>query len=110
MTTHELSRALRDKIPARMACDWDNDGIMCLPDPDRTVKTGYAGDLLSWVMGRAEPDCVWLTIMSNANVCAVAVLADVGNMEPERKSRCPLELEPEQVLALRCFLINQKED
>ena len=50
----------------------------CMPDPDRTVKTGYAGDLLSWVMGRAEPDCVWLTIMSNANVCAVAVLADVA--------------------------------
>jgi dinuclear metal center YbgI/SA1388 family protein len=38
MTTHELSRALRDKIPAHMACDWDNDGIMCLPDPDRTVQ------------------------------------------------------------------------
>lgn len=27
---------------------------------------------------------------------ALAILADVGNMEPERKSRCPLELEPEQ--------------
>ena len=37
MTTLELSRALRDKIPARMACDWDNDGIMCLPDEERTV-------------------------------------------------------------------------
>ena len=37
MTTLELSRALRDKIPARMACDWDNDGIMCLPEPDRTI-------------------------------------------------------------------------
>lgn len=38
MTTFELSRALRDKIPAHMACDWDNDGIMCLPDAARTVK------------------------------------------------------------------------
>ena len=39
---------------------------------------GYAGDLLSWVMGRArEGDC-WITIMSNQNVAAVAVLAEVG--------------------------------
>lgn len=37
MTTQELSRALRDRIPACMACDWDNDGIMCLPDPERTA-------------------------------------------------------------------------
>ena len=37
MTASELSRALRDNIPACMACDWDNDGEMCLPDPDRAV-------------------------------------------------------------------------
>ena len=49
-----------------------------LPDPDRPVTGGYAGDLLSWVMGRArEGDC-WITIMSNQNVAAVAVLAEVG--------------------------------
>ena len=47
-------------------------------DPERAVTGGYAGDFLSWVMGRAEPDCAWLTIMSNVNVCAVAVLADVA--------------------------------
>ena len=38
MTTFELSRALRDRIPAHMACDWDNDGTMCLPDPDRATR------------------------------------------------------------------------
>lgn len=38
MTAYELSCALRDKIPACMACDWDNDGIMCLPEPARTVR------------------------------------------------------------------------
>lgn len=37
MTVSELYRALRDKIPAAMACEWDNDGAMCLPDPDRPV-------------------------------------------------------------------------
>ena len=50
----------------------------CLPDPDREVENGYAGDLLSWVMGRATPGSAWLTVMSNANVCAVAVMADIS--------------------------------
>ncbi|MBQ6679314.1 MAG: hypothetical protein IJM76_04755 [Lachnospiraceae bacterium] len=36
------------------------------------------GDLLSWVMGRACADAAWITIMSNQNVAAVAVLADVS--------------------------------
>lgn len=52
--------------------------VFHLPDPERPVAGGYSGDLLSWVMGRATPDCVWLTIMSGINVCAVAVLADVS--------------------------------
>ncbi|MDL2273227.1 hypothetical protein LJC34_01545 [Oscillospiraceae bacterium OttesenSCG-928-G22] len=47
-------------------------------DPERAVASGYVGDLLSWVMGRAAPDSAWITIMSNQNVAAVAVLADVS--------------------------------
>ena len=49
-----------------------------MPDPEREVAGGYAGDLLSWVMGRAQADCAWITIMSNVNVLAVASLADVA--------------------------------
>lgn len=49
-----------------------------LSDPDRTVSGCYIGDLLSWVMGRAEADNVWVTIMSNINTVAVASLADVS--------------------------------
>ena len=51
---------------------------ICLPNADREVSGGYAGDLLSWVMGRAPADCAWVTIMSNINVIAVASLADVA--------------------------------
>ena len=49
-----------------------------LEAPDRPVTGGYAGDLLSWVLGRAGRDCAWLTIMSNQNVAAVALMADVA--------------------------------
>ena len=52
--------------------------VFHMADPDRTVTGGYAGDLLSWVMGRAGQDCAWLTIMSNQNVAAVALMADVA--------------------------------
>lgn len=45
---------------------------------DRPVTGGYAGDLLSWVMGRAPAGGVWVTIMSNVNVAAVAHLSEVA--------------------------------
>ena len=45
---------------------------------DRLVTGGYCGDLLSWVMGRAKEDDVWITVMGNLNAIAVAVLADVS--------------------------------
>lgn len=39
------------------------------------VSGGYCGDLLSWVMGRAQEGEAWITIMSNPNVAAVAMLS-----------------------------------
>ncbi len=51
---------------------------LCLPDPDREINGVYIGDLLSWVMGRADTDNIWITIMSNLNVIAVASLSDVS--------------------------------
>ena len=50
--------------------------VACMPDGDREVMGGYAGDLLSWVMGRAKSGDAWVTIMSNVNIVAVATLAD----------------------------------
>ena len=52
--------------------------IICAPSPDREINGVYIGDLLSWVMGKAEADNVWITIMSNINIAAVATLADVS--------------------------------
>ena len=51
---------------------------LVLPAPDREIDGAYIGDLLSWVMGRAKAGALWLTIMSNVNVLAVASLADVS--------------------------------
>lgn len=47
-------------------------------DLDREITDCYIGDLLSWVMGRAGEDSIWLTVMGNINSIAVATLADVS--------------------------------
>ena len=45
---------------------------------DREITGCYAGDLLSWVMARAESGDVWLTVMGNVNAVAVASLTDAA--------------------------------
>ena len=49
-----------------------------LPNGVREINGVYIGDLLSWVMGKAQTDNAWITIMSNINVVAVASLTDVA--------------------------------
>ena len=66
MTVAELRDALQLKL--------------CVESGDlgRDVTGCYIGDLLSWVMGKAPAGSAWLTVMQNANVAAVAMLADVS--------------------------------
>ncbi len=37
ITAGELYEQLNSKIPLSLRCDWDNDGMMCCPDPDRQL-------------------------------------------------------------------------
>lgn len=45
---------------------------------DREIKGVYICDLLSWVMSHANKGNAWITVMSHANVIAVASLLDIG--------------------------------
>lgn len=65
MTVHDVAKQLN------LTCCVDADG-------QRTVEGGYVGDLLSWVIGKAGAGHAWITIMSNPNVAAVAMLADTS--------------------------------
>ncbi len=47
-------------------------------DDNFVVSGGYAGDFLSFVMGKAPEGCCWFTVMSNVNVAGVAQLAEIG--------------------------------
>ncbi len=58
------------------ACDLFE--ALTLPDGDREIDGVYIGDLLSWVMGKAQCDNAWVTIMSNINILAVASLSDTS--------------------------------
>lgn len=52
--------------------------VLNLEDGEREITGGYTGDLLSWVMSRAQSGDAWVTIMTNMNVIAVASLTDVA--------------------------------
>jgi len=66
--------------------------ILTMPDPEREIDGAYAGDLLSWVMGRAKADCMWATIMTNMNVVAVASLVDTAAVVICENSECSEEI------------------
>ena len=38
MTVKELYRVLEEKFPPSLSAEWDNDGMMCCPDPDAPVR------------------------------------------------------------------------
>lgn len=52
--------------------------VLCGENLDKKISGCYCGDLLSWVMSRAQEGDVWLTVMGNVNSVGVAVLADVA--------------------------------
>lgn len=45
---------------------------------DKEIKSGFVGDLLSVVMGKAVEGCVWITIQGHLNIVAVASLVGVA--------------------------------
>ena len=67
MTVKEFS----DKLNLTYLCNEANAN-------SREIDGCYCGDLLSWVMSRAEENNVWLTVMGNINSIGVAVLTDVA--------------------------------
>lgn len=42
------------------------------------VNDVYIGDMLSWVIGNAEAESVWITIQTNVNIIAVAVMVGIN--------------------------------
>ncbi len=45
---------------------------------DTKVENVYIGDLLSWVMSHAQKGDAWITVLTNVNVPAVALLTEVS--------------------------------
>ena len=45
---------------------------------DREITSGYACDLLSWVMAHGDEGMAWVTVQTHMNVIAVAVLSEMA--------------------------------
>ena len=52
--------------------------VIVMGDKDREITGGYSCDLLSWVIGRANPGDAWITVIGNINTIAVSILADTS--------------------------------
>ena len=52
------------------------DATVVCGDVSKPFDGVYVGDLLSRAMSRVEYDCIWVTIMANVNVVAVATLTE----------------------------------
>ena len=54
-------------------------GWKCLNHPadlSKDVSGVFCGDLLSWVMGKGQPEQAWITVQVHINSVAVAVLRE----------------------------------
>ncbi len=67
----------------------------------------YVCDLLSYAMSHAQKDNVWITVQTNINVIAVAVLTEVGcvvlpeGLVPDENARAKAEEEGIPVLSAK---------
>ena len=59
----------------RDVCELLSASVVC-GDVDKSFEGVYVGDLLSRAMSRVACDNLWVTIMSNENVVAVATLTE----------------------------------
>ena len=64
-------KELKDKLNLTYLCAEES-------AEEKEIDGCYCGDLLSWVMSRAEAGNIWLTVMGNVNSIGVAVLADIS--------------------------------
>lgn len=63
-------------MTVREFAEAQNLNVLVDADLSREIGGGYCGDLLSWVMSRAQSDDCWFTVMGNINAIAVSVLTD----------------------------------
>ncbi|MDW7671151.1 MAG: DRTGG domain-containing protein [Bacillota bacterium] len=74
----------------------------------RQVSGVYIGDMLSWVMAKAQQNNAWITIQTNLNVMAVAVMTDVSCIIVAENAEIPdetiIKSEEEAIPLLRSAL------
>ena len=94
-----------DKIGLKLLC--------CEKKLEQEITGGYASDLLSNVIARSKKGDVWVTMMSHANIIAVAVLKDLGGIiitegrepDPETIKKAAEEQVPLMLTTLSTFQV-----
>ncbi len=89
-------------------CEKLNLSVLVEGDSDREITGGYCGDLLSWVMGRAQSGDCWFTVMGNVNAVAVAFLADCACIVLCENATLDEDAKERAVLQDICVLASQE--
>ncbi len=75
---------------------------------NKKIAGVYIGDMLSWVMAKAEEDNLWITIQTNLNILAVAVMTEISCILIAENAEVPAETlsksDIEQIPILRSTL------
>ncbi len=80
---------------------------------DREVTRGYASDLLSCVMAKAQPGTLWITLQAHPNIVAVASLLNLAGivvtegvaLDPETIEKAVAEKIPIMTTPLTTFAV-----
>ena len=66
--------------------------VLSMPSKEAIAVGAYTGDLLSRVMSHAKENNVWITIITNINVIAVASLVNVSAVVIAENAEVSLEV------------------
>lgn len=82
--------------------------VLTAYDEEKEITGCYCGDLLSWVMSKAQNGDAWLTVMGNVNAVAVAVLTECACIVLTENASLDEQAQVKAEMQGVCFLQSDK--
>lgn len=82
--------------------------VLTAYDEEKEITGCYCGDLLSWVMSKAQEGDAWLTVMGNVNAVAVAVLTECACIVLTENASLDEQAQVKAEMQGVCFLQSDK--
>ena len=80
-------------MTVKTLCDELGWTVLTEGDLSREITGCYCGDLLSWVMSKAQDGDCWLTVMGNINAVAVSTQTSITDVQEALQKLKDLDIE-----------------